>query len=80
MNLAATGASAAAAAVALLAITASAGWIDPDTPEKMKTTSSLVDNTEYGLVSSHHPFYLYLDEIRDAFSYFLSLRPNYIVI
>ena len=43
-------------AVTLLGATApsavSAGWIDPDTPEEMKATISLVDKTEYKLVSS----------------------------
>lgn len=29
----------------------SAGWIDPDTPQEAMTTLSLVDNTEYELVS-----------------------------
>jgi hypothetical protein len=42
-------------AMALLGATApravSAGWIDPDTPEEMKKTLSLVDKTEYELVS-----------------------------
>ena len=42
-------------AVTLLGATApsavSAGWIDPDTPEEMKATISLVDKTEYELVS-----------------------------
>ena len=42
-------------AVTLLGATApsavSAGWIDPDTPEEMKATISLVDKTENELVS-----------------------------
>ena len=42
-------------AVTLLGATApravSAGWIDPDTPQEAMTTLSLVDNTEYELVS-----------------------------
>lgn len=29
----------------------SAGWVDPDTPQEAMTTLSLVDNTEYELVS-----------------------------
>lgn len=42
-------------AVTILGATApsvvSAGWIDPDTPQEAMTTLSLVDNTEYELVS-----------------------------
>ena len=42
-------------AVTLLGATApravSAGWVDPDTPQEAMTTLSLVDNTEYELVS-----------------------------
>ena len=47
---------AAAVALALLALYtggASAGWVDPDTPKEMRRTMSLVDNTEYDLVSTY---------------------------
>eukprot|EP00562_Extubocellulus_spinifer_P006727 CAMPEP_0178516352 /NCGR_PEP_ID=MMETSP0696-20121128/25061_1 /TAXON_ID=265572 /ORGANISM="Extubocellulus spinifer, Strain CCMP396" /LENGTH=680 /DNA_ID=CAMNT_0020146609 /DNA_START=321 /DNA_END=2363 /DNA_ORIENTATION=- len=40
------------ALLALYASGASAGWVDPDTPEEMRRTISLVDNTEYDLVMS----------------------------
>ena len=32
---------------------ASAGWVDPDTPEEMRTATSLIDNTEYTLVRTN---------------------------
>jgi len=41
------------ALLALYASGASAGWVDPDTPEEMRRTISLVDNTEYDLVSTY---------------------------
>ena len=56
----ASGTATAAAMMVVLAVTilgatapsvVSAGWIDPDTPQEAMTTLSLVDNTEYELVS-----------------------------
>jgi hypothetical protein len=31
---------------------AQGGWIDPDTPQDKRTTMSLIDGTEYKLVST----------------------------
>ena len=41
----------AATALTLLVVAASAGWIDPDTPEELRKTTSLIDESEYELVS-----------------------------
>ena len=43
-----------------------AGWVDPDTPQEAMTTLSLVDNSEYELVSRV--------ESCDLATYFLFLK------
>jgi hypothetical protein len=41
------------ALASLCATSVNGGWIDPDTPDDKRTSTSLVDGTEYDLVSSH---------------------------
>ena len=72
---ASSGTATAAAMMVVLAVTllgatvpraVSAGWIDPDTPQEAMTTLSLVDNSEYELVSRV--------ESCDLATYFLFLK------